>query len=348
MKDSLLFPVDQLKLFSNDILVKVGVAPENADIITETLLLSDLRGVKSHGLVRLSAYIGRIEAGVMAADKAVDTVMNNKAVALLDANNSFGQVAGHRAMKLAIGKAKEYGCGMVMVRNSNHFGITAYYSMLAIKEDMIGAVLTNASPAMAPFRAKTPLLGTNPLSIAVPANEYPPIILDMSTTVTARGRIRYAAMTGSDIPLGWALDKCGKPTRNAQEALEGSLEAIGGVKGFGLSLAIDILCGILTSTAMTGTVKNITDNSGPAKTGHFFMAIDIAKFDDPENFKNKVDEIIRIVKSMPSIDDGPVYMLGEIEYMSTSENLTNGIPLGIEVVNSLNVLARRYEAPQLS
>lgn len=348
MQDSLLFPVDQLKRFSDDILVKVGVTPENADIITETLLLSDLRGVKSHGIVRLSTYIGRIEAGVMAVDKAVDTVMSNKAVALLDANNSFGQVAGHQAMTLAIRKAKEYGCGMVMVRNSNHFGITAYYSMLAIKEDMIGIVLTNASPAMAPFRAKTPLLGTNPLSFAIPANIYPPIVLDMSTTVTARGRIRYAAMTGTDIPLGWALDKCGKPTKNAQEALEGSLEAIGGVKGFGLSLVIDILCGILTSTAMTGAVKNITDYSAPSKTGHFFMAIDIAGFDDPVNFKNRVDETIRVIKSMPSIDGSPVYMLGEIEHMSTSENLTNGIPLDKKVVNSLNMLARRYDAPQLS
>ena len=179
----------------------------------------------------------------------------------MDANNSFGQVAGHHAMKLAMQKAKDFGCGMVAVKNSNHFGITAYYSMLALEEDMVGIVCTNASPAMAPFRTKTPLLGTNPISFAVPANECPPIVLDMTTTVTASGRIRYAALTGDEIPWAGRLIRR-KPTDPYR--LEGSLEAIG-VKGFGLSLIV-VFLGILTANTMTGTVKNITDYSGPSKT----------------------------------------------------------------------------------
>lgn len=347
MQTSRLFPVDKLKRFSDEVLIKVGVAPEDAEIITETLIMGDLREVKSHGIVRLPTYVGRIEAGVMLARAPVGKVADNQAMALLDAGNSFGQVAGHHAMKLAMSKARNYGCGVVAVKNSNHFGITAYYSMLAAAEDMIGIVMTNASPAMAPFRTKTPLLGTNPISFAIPAKNSPPIVLDMSTTVTARGRIRYAALTGKEIPLGWALDKEGKPTTNAQEALEGSLEAIGGVKGFGLSLIVDILCGILTSTSMTGEVKNVTNNSGPAKTGHFFMALDISRFDGTDNFKAKVDAVIGKVKSLPSVDGGPVFMLGEIEHNNTLKNLEQGVPLDKEVINSLNTLAMRYGASQL-
>lgn len=343
-----LFTVNTLKHFSQELLTKAGVNRENAQIITEALLLGDLREVKSHGMVRLPTYIGRIEAGVMAPNAPVVTAMDNKAVAMLDANNSFGQVAGHKAMTLAITKAKEYGCGMVAVKNSNHFGITAYYSMLAAEQNMVGIVMTNASPAMAPFRTKQPLLGTNPISFAIPANKRPMIVLDMSTTVTARGRIRYAALTGKDIPLGWALDKDGKPTTNAKEALEGSLEAIGGVKGFGLSLMVDILCGLLTSTAMTGEVKNVTDFSSPSKTGHFFIALDISKFDDIDNFKNKVDTVIEEVKSLPSVDGGPVYMLGEIEDINTKKNETNGVPLDDAVIKTLNDLAKRYGASPLN
>ncbi|NLM51594.1 MAG: Ldh family oxidoreductase [Firmicutes bacterium] len=341
------FPVETLRQFAQEVLVKVGVASENAAIIAETLVVGDLREVKSHGIVRLPTYVGRIEAGVMSANAPVETLVDTGSVALLDANNSFGQVAGHHAMKLAMEKAKNYGCGLVAVKNSNHFGITAYYSMLALEEDMVGIVCTNASPAMAPFRTKTPLLGTNPISFAVPAKKYPPIVLDMSTTVTARGRIRYAALTGQEIPLGWALDKDGKPTTDPHAALEGSLEPIGGVKGFGLSLIVDILCGILTANTMTGTVKNITDYSGPSKTGHFFMALDVSKFDDVDNFKNRVDAVIEKIKSLPSVDGGPIYMLGEIEHNNTQKNLQDGVPLDDEVVQQLNALAKKYGASQL-
>jgi len=341
------FPVEELKQFARGILTKAGVPEENAAILADTLLLADLREVKSHGIVRLPTYIGRVEAGVMSPDAPVKTLVDRNAVAMLDACNSFGQVAGHKAMQLAIEKAREYGCGMVAVKNSNHFGITAYYSMLAVEADMVGIVMTNASPAMAPFRTKTPLLGTNPISIAIPAGECPPIVLDMSTTVTARGRIRYAALTGSEIPLGWALDKDGKPTTDPHEALAGSLEPIGGVKGFGLSLVVDILCGILTDTVMTGAVKNITDYSGPSKTGHFFVALDIAKFDGVDRFKNRVDEVIKKIKSLPSVDGGPIYMLGEIEHINTQKNLQRGVPLDDEVISNLNDLAKRYGASQL-
>lgn len=264
------FPAQKVEAFCADVLTKAGLAENWAAVVAESLLSAELRGIKSHGVVRLETYIQRVETGVMKIQAPVTTEMDEQAVALLNANNTFGQIAGHRAMSLAIDKAKQYGVGVVAVKNSNHFGIAAYYAMMALKEDMVGCVFTNSSPAMAVYGTKKPLIGTNPVAIAVPAGDQYPIVLDMSTSVVARGKIRYAALTGQSIPLGWARDIDGKPTQDAQLALKGSLEPVGGVKGSALSLIIDMICGVLTDTVLTGGVKNITDISGPSNTGHFF------------------------------------------------------------------------------
>jgi len=343
-----LFPVKKLQEFSIAILTKLNVTHGNAEIITDSLLTADLREVKSHGIVRLPAYIGRIEAGVMNANAPYEVQNDRGATALIDAGNSFGQVAGYKAMNLAINKARKNGAGIVAVKNSNHFGISAYYSMLALKECMVGIVLTNASPAMAPYGTAAPLLGTNPLSVAIPAATQAPIVLDMSSSVVARGKIRYAALKNSAIPLGWALDSEGKPTTDPNKALAGSLEPIGGVKGSGLSLVIDILCGVLTATALTGEVLNVTDFSGPSKTAHLFCAVNISSFTDPASFKKSVDAVVLRIKALPPAGKGPIYLPGEIEHLNTLKNLENGIPLDGEVVDSLNRLARKYGAAPLA
>ncbi|MCL2669631.1 MAG: Ldh family oxidoreductase, partial [Syntrophaceae bacterium] len=247
-KEQELFPAQQVEDFCNRVLTKAGLSPESAMIVTKSLMCAELRGVYSHGVVRLETYLQRVETGVMKLSAAVTTEMDHKAVALLNANNSFGQVAGHKAMALAIKKAKEYGNGIVAVKNSNHFGVAAFYAGMAAEENMVGCVLTNSSPAMAVFGTKTPLIGTNPLAIVIPAGKHLPIVLDMSTSVVARGKIRYSALVGQDIPLGWARDPEGKPTQDAKLALKGTLEPVGGPKGSGLSLIIDLLCGVLTNT----------------------------------------------------------------------------------------------------
>ena len=159
--------------------------------------------------------------------------MDEQAVALLNANNTFGQIAGHKAMTLAIDKARQYGTGVVAVKNSNHFGVAAYYAMMALKEDMVGCVFTNSSPAMAVYGTKTPLIGTNPIAIAIPAGDHFPIVLDMSTSVVARGKIRYAALTGHAIPLGWARDIDGKPTEDAKAGPERKPGTCGRGEGLG-------------------------------------------------------------------------------------------------------------------
>jgi LDH2 family malate/lactate/ureidoglycolate dehydrogenase len=342
------FPAQKVEEFCLDVLKKVGVSPEWSAIIAESLVCAELRGIYSHGAVRLESYIQRFEAGVLKLQAPIETEMDKQAVALLNANNTFGQIAGHKAMKLAIDKAKQYGAGIVAVKNSNHFGIAAYYAMMALKEEMVGCVFTNASPAMAVYGTKTPLIGTNPIAIAIPAGDQLPIVLDMSTSVVARGKIRYAALTGHDIPLGWARDIDGKPTENAKAALKGSLEPVGGVKGSALSFIIDIICGVLTNTVLTGGVKNLTDTSGPANTGHFFSALNVARFIDTELFKANVDQVIKNIKGLPPIDGGQIFMPGEIEYLTSAKRMQEGIPLDDEVVRSLNAVAARYGAAQLA
>ncbi|MDI6729427.1 MAG: Ldh family oxidoreductase [Thermodesulfovibrionales bacterium] len=342
MNDILLYESEILRDFCISVLARAGVQAKHADIITDSLICADLRGIKSHGIVRLPTYMERLEKGLISPDAEMKFESNNGAAALLDAQNGFGQIAGHRAMKAAIDISRIYGIGIVGVKNSNHFGIASYYSMMALKEDMIGIALTHSSPAIAPFGTVEPLLGTNPLSIAVPAHKEKPIVLDMSMSTVARGRIRYAALTGTQIPIGWGLDATGNPTTDPNEALKGSLVPIGGVKGSGLSLVIDILCGILTGNCLTGEVKIITDMSGPAKTGHMFCSINISSFSDAYAFKNSMDTVVDKIKSLSPAGDNGIFMPGEIEYNLAEKRRREGIPLEQDVIKSLNSLAKRY------
>jgi LDH2 family malate/lactate/ureidoglycolate dehydrogenase len=346
--ESKTYPAQTLEAFCAEVLTKAGLDVNGAAIVAESLLSAELRGIKSHGVVRLETYIQRVEAGVMEIKAPVTTVMDEQAVALLNANNTLGQIAGHKAMSLAIDKAKHYGAGVVAVKNSNHFGIAAYYAMMALKEDMVGCVFTNSSPAMAVYGTIKPLIGTNPIAIAVPAGEQCPIVLDMSTSVVARGKIRYAALTGQSIPLGWARDSDGKPTQDAKLALKGSLEPVGGVKGSALSLIIDMICGVLTDTVLTGGVRNIIDISGPSSTGHFFSALNVSRFIDIDRFKDHMDQVIGHIKALPAADGGQIFMPGEIEFNCSKKRMAEGIPLEEEVVLSLNNVAARYGAAPLS
>jgi LDH2 family malate/lactate/ureidoglycolate dehydrogenase len=347
MKEKRIVPIEDLKKFSETLLLKAGLSDEHARIMTDSIILADLRGVKSHGIVRLPTYIERIEKGVTIINAPMKYEKNLGAVALLDAANGLGQVAGSLAMNEAMRIARMYGIGMVGVKNSNHFGIASYYSMMALEQGMIGVVLTNASPAIAPFGAVAPLFGTNPVSVTVPAGAERPIVLDMSMSVVARGKIRYADLVGEAIPEGWALDRNGNPTTDAAEALKGSLVPIGGAKGSGLSFVVDILCGLLTGSSKTGEVGNVTDTSGAAKTGHVFMAIDIGHFIELEAFTRSMEEAVARIKSMKSKNGSPIYMAGEIEFGLTDKLLKEGLALDDDVVEALNATALRYKTDRL-
>jgi len=328
--------------------IKAGMISEEAEIMSDTLMFAEMRNVKSHGIIRLPTYIERMEKGVV-NNKPEMKLTNNQyaAVSMLNADNGMGQVAGYKAMKEAMNIAKVYGIGMVAVKNSNHFGVASYYSMMASKDDMIGLVMTNASPAIAPFGTKAPLLGTNPLSVAVPAKYKKPIVLDMSMSTVARGKIRMAALQNKEIPLDWGLDEEGNPTADPYEALKGSLVPIGGVKGSGLSLIVDLLTGVLTDTSLTGEVKNITDMSGPSKTSHVFIAVNISSFIDTDVYKKNVDSVVNNIKSLPPKGNNEIFMAGEIEQRLMDERRSLGIPVEIEVIEELNKLAEKYDGTKL-
>ena len=349
MAEKVSVSVERLQRHCQGVLTKVGLRENHAALVAESLLFADLRGVSSHGVVRLSSYLDRVQAGVMDVDPEMELVRDNPASALLDARNGFGQVAGARAMDIAIQKAEDSGASIVAVKNSNHFGVAAYYAMRAVAAKMIGVVLTNASPAMTPYNAQKRLLGTNPLAVAIPAGSQKPIVLDMSTSVVARGKIRLAAARpGEKIPFGWAVDADGKPTDDPLEAMKGSLTPIGGPKGAGLSLVIDLLCGALTGTALTGEVKNITDTSGRSRTGHMFIAINVARFIDTHAFLQSIDTVIQGIKDLPSTDGTPVYLPGEIEINLEAKRRAEGLPLAMDVIETLNRLGERHGVGKLS
>lgn len=342
MSENFLVCALELESFCERVLQKAGLSGAYAKLVADSLLFADLRGVASHGTARLKTYLERVTSGVMELNPQMTIEQESVSAALFDARNGFGQIAGTLAMQKAIEKAKVTGIAAVAVKNSNHFGVAAYYAMQAVRENMIGLVITNASPAMPVFNTLEPLLGTNPIAIAVPAGEEFPIVLDMSTSVVARGKIRRAALTGVQIPLGWARDASGNPTDDPNAALNGFIEPLGGPKGSGLSLMFDILCGILSGSSMTGEIKNIMDMTGPSRTGHFFIAINTEKWINPVLFRSNIDRVIRKIKATPTIDGGAVYLPGEIELRMAAKRKAEGILLSVDVIEELRALARKF------
>jgi LDH2 family malate/lactate/ureidoglycolate dehydrogenase len=348
VEEPILYDLNVLNEFCINILIKSGMNLKDAEIISDTLMFAELRNVKSHGIVRLPTYIERMQKGVVNLNAEMKFINNNyAAVTTLDADNGMGQLAGHMAMKEAMRIARLYGIGMVAVKNSNHFGVASYYSMMALEENMIGLAMTNASPAIAPFGTKTPLLGTNPLTAAVPAGSEKPVVLDMSMSTVARGKIRMYALQNKEMPMDWGLDVDGNPTSDPNEALKGSLVPIGGVKGSGLSLIVDLLTGVLTGTSITGEVKNITDMTDPSNTSHMFIALNISSFRDTEEYKGDVDAVIQKIKKLPPKGNNEVFMAGEIEQNLMDKRKFEGIPVEIEVVEKLNKLAETFGTTKL-
>ena len=235
----------RLAAFCTAVLERVDVPREHAETVARSLLAANLRGVDTHGMTRLPIYVERLRAGLINGRVSGTVVAEGPTTAVFDGENGLGQVVGTKGMQLAIAKAESAGVGFVTVRNSNHYGTAAYYAMMALAHDMIGVSITNSPPLMAPWGGRKGFLGTNPLSIAVPAGEERPFVFDMATSVVARGAVILAAKRGDAIPPTWAMNKDGEPTTDAKAALEGAVLPLGGHKGFGLAMAIDILAGVL-------------------------------------------------------------------------------------------------------
>jgi LDH2 family malate/lactate/ureidoglycolate dehydrogenase len=336
---------EKLQTFCAQVFVRAGVPEANAAIVAESLVQADLRGVESHGVVRTAIYLKRVEAGKIDPHAEPTVVSEDGAATLLAGNNNFGAVVGTRALDIAMKRAKQNGAAIVGVKGSNHFGTGAYYALKAIERDLVLLVMSNASQTMPPTGGLQPFIGTNPLCVGVPAGEEQPFILDMATSVVARGKIIVAAQKGEPIPLGWAIDKNGNPTTDAEAALAGSVLPVGGAKGYAISMFIDILCGVLTGAGFGKYVNNMYENwEQPQQVGHMFIALDINRFMPPALFKQRMDLYIRDIKAEPKASGvTEILVPGEIEHRQTLLRKREGIELAPKTAAELDEIGRKYD-----
>ena len=318
----------------------LGLPEGDARVMADTLVEADLRNVHTHGVNALPGYARRLQGGGANPRPNVRVVKETSGVAVVDGDAGMGQVVAHFAMSRAIERARQNGIGAVAARNSSHFGAAAYYAAMALAHDMIGFATTSAGNRIAPIGGKTPVVGNNPLAWAIPAGREQPILLDMAQSVVAAGKLGMAARKGERIPLGWALDKDGKPTDDPRAGSAGLLVPIGGPKGFGLAVVMDVLAGALSGAALGRELARTHQPDQPSRIGHFFMAIDVGQLEDVATFKARIDKMIRDVKdSEPAEGTSELFMPGEMEWNAKRERLQRGIPLLTSIVDDLEKLA---------
>ncbi len=334
-------PAEQLSAFCIACFVKLGLSPEDARGTAGNLIFANLRGVDSHGVIRLKVYLDRLRAGGFKLQARPQIVSEQESCALIDAQDGVGQVAATVAMKLAIAKAGKSGVGVVSVRNSNHFGASAYYAMQALEHGMIGLAATNAGPTMAPTGGREGRLGNNALAVAVPAGNRAPIVLDMATGAVAWGKIFLAQQEKRRIPTTWALDRSGLPTDDPDAAADhGLIQPFGGYKGYGLSLLIDLLTGVLSGGGFSTHVRTLYQElETPSQVAQTCAALRIDAFMPLEEFCRRVDAIIDEMRSCPTAPGVErVFVPGEIEEETERRRRAEGIPLRAALQEELRSL----------
>jgi L-2-hydroxycarboxylate dehydrogenase (NAD+) len=305
-----------------------GLPGQDAARVAECLLEADLRGLASHGVSRIPIYTRRLRLKLVNPKPDPKLTPLAQAAAHLDGDNGMGFVVASRSMAEAIERARTYGIGMVMANNSNHFGMAASYLLQALGAGMAAIVFTNASPAMPIWGGRTPFLGTSPVAMAVPGGEVP-LVLDMATSVAARGKIRRAAQRKEMIPPGWALDAEGRPTTDAQAAYEGVVLPLGGPKGSGLSLLMEALAGVISGAAFGGGVKDqYNDFETPQNVGHMFIAMRPELFIGQEAYKLRMNDLLARAKASPLAEGfDEILMPGEGEQRRAERGRRDGFEL---------------------
>ncbi|WP_316750998.1 Ldh family oxidoreductase [Pedobacter gandavensis] len=349
------FTEQNLRQFTESVFLKMGCPVADAQLAADVLLKSDLRGIDSHGVARLSGYVRLWEKERINATPNVRVVHETPTTATVDGDAGLGLVVAPFAMKVAIEKAKIYGSGWVAVKNSNHFGIAGYHALMAVEQDMIGVSMTNASPLVAPTYSNERLLGTNPMCYAFPAGKYPPVVVDMATAAAANGKLEIAQRANLPVPEGWVQDKDGNSSTNPHQLKDGgsllplgSDKDHGSHKGYGLSATVDILSAVLSGANYGPWVPPFVAFLEPSANpvgeglGHFFGAMRIDGFRPAEDFKNHLDNWIERFQSARTVDPGKkVIIPGEPEYAFEQERKVKGIPIIDVVVNDLNELAKK-------
>lgn len=355
------FTETELRNFTYNVFKRIGCSDAHATLATDVLVKSDLRGIDSHGVARLSGYVRLWEKGRINATPDIKIVHETPTTATVDGDGGLGLVVAPFAMQLAIAKAEKYGSGWVSVKNSNHFGIASYHGLMAVEKDMIGISMTNASPLVAPTYANERLLGTNPICYAFPAGKYPPVIVDMATAAAANGKLEIAQRANKDVPSGWVQDANGNPSTNPNELKNGgsllplgSDKDHGSHKGFGLSATVDILSAVLSGAnygpwvpPFVAFLEPPTDPVGEG-IGHFLGAMRVDGFRPAQDFKNHLDNWIARFKSAKTINpEKKVIIPGEPEHDFEQERKVSGIPIIDVVVNDLNELAAKLGVKRL-
>jgi LDH2 family malate/lactate/ureidoglycolate dehydrogenase len=355
------FTEAKLRAFTFRVFKKMGCSDEHANLATDVLIKSDLRGIDSHGVARLSGYVRLWEKKRINATPNIKIGHETPTTATVDGDAGLGLVVAPFAMKVAIEKAEKYGSGWVSVKNSNHFGIAGYHALMAVEKDMIGFSMTNASPLVAPTFANERLLGTNPMCYAFPAGKYPPVIVDMATAAAANGKLEIAQRANKAIPDGWVQDKNGQNSIDPNELKNGgsllplgSDKNHGSHKGFGLSATVDILSAVLSGANygpwVPPFVAFLEPDANPVGEGigHFLGAMRVDGFRPLSDFKDNLDNWIERFKTAKTVDPNQkVIIPGEPETQAELERKVNGIPIIDVVVKDLNELAIQLKIESL-
>ena len=351
------FPENILRTFTESVFLKIGCSEDHAKLAADVLIKSDLRGIDSHGVARLSGYVRLWQKNRINPTPDIKIVHETPTTATVDGDAGLGLIVAPFAMKIAIEKAKIYGSGWVAIRNSNHFGIAGYHALMAVEQEMIGFAMTNASPLVAPTFSSERLLGTNPMCYAFPAGKYPPVVVDLATSAAANGKLEIAQRSGKNVPDGWLQNGEGKSSTDPHELKKGgsllplgSDKEHGSHKGFALSATVDILSAVLSGAnygpwvpPFVAFLEPPTDPVGLG-IGHFLGAMRVDGFRPIEEFKAHMDNWISRFKSASTIsDEQKVIIPGEPEYAAELERKITGIPIIDAVVNDLNVLAEMLD-----
>jgi LDH2 family malate/lactate/ureidoglycolate dehydrogenase len=338
------YHIEDLRKFGTDILVKAGLPEKEAAINMDSFITADLRGVRTHGVTHLKEYCDRLRLGTAVSQSQMQIEQTSPTSIVVDAKHAIGMSAAMTVMELCVKKAEESGACFAAVKNGNHYGFGAYFPMYAAKKDMIGVSLCNTPHMVTPFGGAEPLLGTNPLSIAIPAGKHPDLVLDMATSLVAKGKISLALKEGKTIPLGWAVDKLGNPTTDPAAADVGALLPFGGPKGYAIGLIISLISFALAGGEMDINIpRSWQETDKLANTGYFMGAINIAKYVKPEIFKSRVDQLFDLIKSSrPAPGFEAVLIPGEIEYNMTQANIKNGIEISDAGLRDFKQLSERY------
>ena len=342
------FPAKRLETFIASVLTALGLPDQDAAVCAARMTEADLRGVDTHGIFRLPHYCQRIRAGGINLRPKVRPVRENAVTALVDGDNGMGHVVITYATELAIQKASETGLAWVGTFNGNHAGAAAVYTTMALDHDMISMYMTVANGNhMPPWGGVEPILGTNPISVAIPAGEEPPIALDIATTVASHGKVKLAAQKGESIPVGWMMDRKGQPLTDPRRAAEGFLLPIGTYKGYGLNVVIGMLAGVLNGAAFGRNVIDFNkDFVTRNNSGHMILAMRVDNFQTADTFKKEMDLAIREIRESERMEGVErIWLPGEIEYYRIRERLEKGIPIASAVVDELRKLAGALNTP---